>query len=228
MSRNIQFRSVAQSCPTLGDRMNHSTPSLPVHHQLLEFTQTHVHWIGDAIQPFHPLSVPFSSCPQSLPASGSFPMSQFFESGGQSIGVSALASVLPMNTQDWFPLGWTGWTSLQSKGPSRGFSNTTVQKHHYLITILHLATFFLMGSWFVLGPRGGGLWLTCFSPSTSTFLAPPNQPKESQPRNCPAIYKGSWCGNMAPELHLSFYCVIGKHCNNEVVQRSWASWACPE
>ena len=73
--------------------------------------------------------VNFSSCPQSLPASGSFPMSQLFASGGQSTGVSALASVLPMNTQDWSSLGWTGWTSLQSKGLSRVFSNTTVQKH---------------------------------------------------------------------------------------------------
>ena len=73
--------------------------------------------------------VNFSSCPQSLPASGSFPMSQLFASGGQSTGVSALASVLPMNTQDWSSLGWTGWTSLQSKGFSRAFSNTTVQKH---------------------------------------------------------------------------------------------------
>ena len=72
--------------------------------------------------------VPFSSCPQSLPASGSFPMSQFFAWGGQSIGVSASASVLPMNTQDWSPSGWTGWISLQSKGLSRVFSNTTVQK----------------------------------------------------------------------------------------------------
>ena len=75
--------------------------------------------------------VPFSSCPQSLPASGSFPMSQFFASGGQSIGVSASASVLPMNTQDWSPLEWTGWISLQSKGLSRLFSNTTVQKHQF-------------------------------------------------------------------------------------------------
>ena len=75
--------------------------------------------------------VPFSSCPQSLPASGSFPMSQLFTSGGQSIGVSASASVLPMNTQDWSPLGWTGWISLQSKGLSRVFSNTTVQKHQF-------------------------------------------------------------------------------------------------
>ena len=75
--------------------------------------------------------VPFSSCLQSFPASGSFPMSQLFTSGGQSIGVSASTSVLPMNIQDWFPLGWTGWISLQSKGLSRVFSNTTVQKHQF-------------------------------------------------------------------------------------------------
>ena len=73
--------------------------------------------------------VPFSSCPQSLPASGSFPMSQPFAWDGQSIGVSASASVLPTNTQDWSPLGWTGWISLQSKGLSRVFSSTTLQKH---------------------------------------------------------------------------------------------------
>ena len=75
--------------------------------------------------------IPFSFCPQSLPASGSFPMSQLFAWGGQSTGVSALASILPMNIQDWPPLEWTGWTSLQSKGLSRVFSNTTVQKHQF-------------------------------------------------------------------------------------------------
>ena len=75
--------------------------------------------------------VPFSSHLQSFPASGSFPMSQFFASGGKTIGVSASASVLPMNTQDWSPLEWTGWISLQSKGLSRVFSNTTVQKHQF-------------------------------------------------------------------------------------------------
>ena len=75
--------------------------------------------------------VPFSSCPQSFQASGSFQMSQLFASGGQSIGVSASTSVLPMNTQDWSPLGWTGWISLQSKGLSRVVSNTTVQKHQF-------------------------------------------------------------------------------------------------
>ena len=75
--------------------------------------------------------VPFSSCPQAFPASGSFQMSQLFASRGQSIGVSASTSVPPMNTQDWCPLGWTGWISLQSKGLSRVFSNTTVQKHQF-------------------------------------------------------------------------------------------------
>ena len=75
--------------------------------------------------------IPFSSCPQSFPASGSFLMSQFFESGDQSIGASTSASVFPMNIQDWFPLGWTGWISLQSKGLSTVFSNTTVQKHQF-------------------------------------------------------------------------------------------------
>ena len=78
--------------------------------------------------------IPFSSCPQSFQASGSFQMSQLFASGGQSIGVSASASVLPMNIQDWFPLGWTCWISLQSKGLSRVFPNTTVQKHQFFGT----------------------------------------------------------------------------------------------
>ena len=77
------------------------------------------------------LFVTFSSCPQSFPAWGSFQMSQFFPSGGQSIGVSASTSILPMNIQNWFPLGWIGWISLQSKGLSRVFSNTTVQKHQF-------------------------------------------------------------------------------------------------
>ena len=80
--------------------------------------------------------IPSSSCPQPLPASGSFPMSQLFTWGGQSIAVSASASVLPMNTQDWSPLGWTGWISLQSKGLWRVFSNTTVHKHQFLCTQL--------------------------------------------------------------------------------------------
>ena len=82
--------------------------------------------------------VPFSSCPLFFPTSGSFQKSQLFASGGQSIGVSTSKSVLPMNTQDWSPLGWTGWISLQSKGLSRVFSNTTVQKHQFFSTQLSL------------------------------------------------------------------------------------------
>ena len=93
-----KFSSVAQSCLTLCDPMNCSTPGLPVHHQLPEFTQNHVHRVGDAIQPFHPL-LSLSPCPQSLPASESFPMSQLFARGGQSTGASALASFLPKKSQ---------------------------------------------------------------------------------------------------------------------------------
>ena len=105
----VQVSPVAQLCPTLCDPMNHSTPGLHVHHQLLEFTQTHVHRVGDAIQPSHPLQSPSPPAPKSLPASGSFPMGQLFTWSGQSTGVSALASFLPKNTQDWSPLEWTGW-----------------------------------------------------------------------------------------------------------------------
>ena len=126
----IQFSSVAQSCPTLWDPMDCSTLGLPVHHQLPELTQTHVHRVGDAIQLSHPLSS-FSSYFQSLPASASFPRSQCFASGGQSMRVSASASVLPMNIQHWSPFGLTGLISLQSRGLSRVFSNTTVQKHQF-------------------------------------------------------------------------------------------------
>ena len=96
--------------------------------------------------------VPFSSCPQSLPASESFPMSQLFTWGGQSTGVSGLASVLPMNTQDWSPLGWTHWTSLQSKGLSRVFSNTTVQKHQFFGAQLPLQSNSHIHTWLLEKP----------------------------------------------------------------------------
>ena len=128
---SVHFSSVAQSCPTLCNPMNRSTQGLPVHHQLPELTQTHVHWVSDDIQSSHPLSSPPPPCPQSFPALGPFQMSQLFTSGGQSTGVSTSTSVPPMNTQDWSPLRWTGWISLQTKGLSRVFSNTTVQKHQF-------------------------------------------------------------------------------------------------
>ena len=127
-SNSIQFRSVIQSYPTLGDPMNCSTPGLPVHHQLQVYSNS-----CPLSQWYHPTIsssvVPFSSCFQSSPATGSFSMSHLFSSGGQSIG--ALALVLPKNIQYWFPLGLTGLISLQSKGLSKVFSNTTVQKHQF-------------------------------------------------------------------------------------------------
>ena len=119
---SVQFSSVTQSCPTLCNLMNCSIPGLPVHHQLPKFTQTHVHhpssrWSHPAISSS---VVPFSPCPQSLPASGSFPMSQHFAWCGQSTGVSALASVLPKNTQDWSPLEWTRGRSQDGGGVGQG------------------------------------------------------------------------------------------------------------
>ena len=121
--------SVTQSCPAPCDPMDCSTPGLPVHHQLLELAQTHVHWVGDAIQPSHPLS---SSSPPAFSLSQHQGLFQWVDSSHQvakSMGASASASVLPMNIQGWSPLGLTGLLSLQSKGLSRIFSNTTVRRH---------------------------------------------------------------------------------------------------
>ena len=128
---HVQFSSVSQSCLTLCNPMDCSTPDLPVHHQFPEFTQTHVHWVSDAIQSSHPLSSPSTPIFNVSHHQGFFPMSQLFASDGQRIGASASASVLPMNIQGWFLLGWTALISLQSKGLSRVFSNTTVQKHQF-------------------------------------------------------------------------------------------------
>ena len=118
---NICF-SASKLCLTLYDPMDCSMPAFPVLYYLPEFAQTHVHWVGDAIQLSHSLSPPFSSCPQSLPALGSFPKSWLFTSGGQNTAASASATVLPMNIQGWFLLGLTGLISLLSKGLSRVFS----------------------------------------------------------------------------------------------------------
>ena len=121
----VHFSSVTQSCPTLQPHEPQHTrppclsPTAGVYPNPCPLSQWYHPSISSSV-------VPFSSCPQSFPASGSFQMSQLFASGGQSIGVSASASVLPMNTQDWSPLGWTGWITLQSTGFSRVFSNTTV------------------------------------------------------------------------------------------------------
>ena len=127
---SVQFSSVAQSCLTLRPHgLQHARPPCPsptprVYSNSCPLSQWWHPTISSSV-------VPFSSHLQSFPASGSFPISQFFTLGGQSIGVSASASVLPLNVQDWLPLRWTGWISLQSKGLSRVFSNTTVQKHQF-------------------------------------------------------------------------------------------------
>ena len=124
----VRSRSHVRLC----NPMDRSMPGFPVHHQLPELTWTPLsQWC-------HPTMsssvIPFSSCLQSFPASGSFSMSLFFASGSRSIGVSASASVLLMNIQDWFPLGWTGWLFLKSNGLSRVFSSTIIQKHQFFST----------------------------------------------------------------------------------------------
>ena len=132
---SVQFSSVqfSHSVVSLCDPMNHSKPVPSPTPAVYSNSCPSSRWCHPAISSS---VVPFSSCPQSLPASGSFPMSQLSAWGGQSIGVSVSASVLPMNTQDWSSLGWTGWISSQSKGLSRVFSNTTAQKHQFFSTQL--------------------------------------------------------------------------------------------
>ena len=157
--------SVTQSCPTFCHPMDCSMPGLPVHHQLPEFTQTHVHWVSDAIQCS---VIPFSSCLKPFPASGSFPVSQFFTSGVQSIGVSASTSDLPLNIQDWFPLGWMGWIFLQSKGLSLFlwihliFQTRTWGIHYSSLALPFIALF----------PRTSkfSLFLKSLSPTPSSLL----------------------------------------------------------
>ena len=129
----LQFNSVAQPCLTLCNPMNHSTPGFPVHYQLPELAQTHVHQISDAIQPSHPL---LSSSP---PASNLSQHQGLFQTVNSSHQVAKVWELqLPMNIQDRFPLGMTGWISLRSKGLSRVFSNSTVQKHQFFSTQLSL------------------------------------------------------------------------------------------
>ena len=121
---SVQFSP--QSCPTLCDPMNHSMPGLPVHHQLPEYTQIHIHRVSDAIQPSHPLSSPSPSAPNPSQHQSLF---QWVNTSHEVAKVLELQSVLPKKSQGWSPSEWTGWISLQSKGLSRVFSNTTVQKH---------------------------------------------------------------------------------------------------
>ena len=137
------------------DPIDCSTPGSSVLHYLLEFAQIHVHWVGDTVQPSHPL-LPLLLLPSVFPSIIAFQMSQLFAAGGESIGVSASTSVLPMNIQDWFPLGWTGWISLQSKGLSRVFSNITVQKNQFFGTQLSSQSNSHIYTWLLEKPS---LWL---------------------------------------------------------------------
>ena len=123
-----QFRRSVVSDFLRPHELQHTRPPCPSH--LPAFTQTHVHWVGDAIQPSRSLLSP-SPAPNPSQHQSLFPMSQLFAWGGQSTGVSSLASVLPKKSQGWSPSEWTGWISLQSRGLSRLFSNTTVQKHQF-------------------------------------------------------------------------------------------------
>ena len=123
--------------PVLCNLMDCSRPGFPVHHQLLELAQTHVHRVDDAIPIISASDIPFFSCLWSFPASWSFPMSQFFASGGQSIEVSASTSVLPMNTQGWFPLGWTGLI-FAVQGTLKSF----LQHHSSITSVLWFSAFF--------------------------------------------------------------------------------------
>ena len=149
---SVQFCSVTQSCPTLCDPMDCSMPGLPVHHQPPEACSDSCpshRWCHPTISSS---VVPFSCCLQSFPASGSFPRTQFIASDGQSIGVSASASALPVNIQEWFPLGWTGWISFLSKGLSRVFSNTTIQRHQFFSAQLSLQSKSHIHTWLLEKP----------------------------------------------------------------------------
>ena len=125
-----QFSSVAQSCPSFWDPIDYNTPGFPIQHQLPEIAQTYVHRVGDAIQPSHPLMSPSPTFNLSQ-HEGLFQWVSSSHQMAKVLEFSASASVLPMNIQDWFPLGWTGLISLMSKGLSRVFSSSTVQSHQF-------------------------------------------------------------------------------------------------
>ena len=129
---SVQFSSITQSCPTLTDPIDCSTPGFPVHHQLPEWIQTHVHWVSDTIQLSHPLSSPYSPAFNLSHPQGLFQWDRSsHQVAGQNIGALASTSVLPMNIQGWFPLGWIDWISLQSKALSRVFCNIATGKHQF-------------------------------------------------------------------------------------------------
>ena len=142
LEHSVQFSRSVVSDSLWPHELQHARPPCPS--PLLEFTQTHIHRVGDAIQPSHPLSSPSPPAPNPSQHQSLF---QWVNSSPEVARVSALASVLPKNTQDWSPLEWTGWISLQSKGLSRVFSNTTVQKHQFLSAQHSLQSNFHIHTW---------------------------------------------------------------------------------
>ena len=147
------FSSVAHSCLTLCDPMGCSTPGLPVHHQFLEFTQTHVHWVGDAIQPSHPLLSPSPPALHLSQNQGHFKQVSSSHQGAKVLEFQLQYQSFQWTPRDWSPLGWTGWISLQSKGLSRVFSNTTIQKHQFFSTQLSLWSTSHIHMWPLEKPR---------------------------------------------------------------------------
>ena len=190
--------------------MDRNTPGFPVHHQLLEPTQTQVHCNGDAIQPSHPLSSPSPPAFNLSQHQGLF-QSQFFTSGGQSIGVSASASVLPMNNQDWFPLGWTGWISLPAKGLSKVFINSWALSFLYSPTLTSIHDYWKNhsfrtigvdkgnwgGSWF-RKPHWLGQWLSKCGPQISNTSTAWELVKraDSQAPHCETVKTSTMTGTL--------------------------------
>ena len=152
---SVSGLSLAQSCLALCDPMKHSMPGLPVHRQHLEFTQTHVHWVGDAIQPSHSLSSTLL-LPSIFPSIRAFSNESVLPTKWPKDWSFSFSISFSMNIQDWFPLGWTCWISFQSKGLARVFSNTTFQKHQFFGTQLSLQSNSHIHMWLLEKPE---LWL---------------------------------------------------------------------
>ena len=178
---SVQFSSVAQSHPTLCDPVDCSTPGLPVHHQLLEFTQTHVQWVGNAIQPSHPLSSPSPPSLNLYQHQGHFQMSQLFASGGQSIGISASTSILPMNIQDWSPFSLRDsqessptpqFKSINSSVLSFLYSPTLTSIHDYWKKVMSLLFNMLSKLVITFLPRSKRLLISQLQSPSAVILEP--------------------------------------------------------
>ena len=167
LRRSSKFTSVVQLCPTLWDPMDCSTPGFPVHHQLPELDRTHVHWVGDAIQPSHPLSSPSPPTFNLSQHQGLFQWVGSLHHVAKVLALQLQQSVLPVNIQGWFHLGWTGLISLLSKGLSK-ISSTTVRRHQFfsaqpfLLSSFHICTWLLEKSKLLPYEPMSANWCLCF------------------------------------------------------------------